>query len=125
MLCRSKYDKSEEESWRDTILRYGRCICRNADPFSLPRFVISTGIEMEAEDEDEEEDGSPLYSVEDRIWRSSYMRYKQCFPELETTLVNQEGKSYISKDRVEQLVSDLRILLSWVYLTILHSFGME
>lgn len=109
MLRRSKYDKSEEENWCDTILRYGRCICRNADPFSLPRFVINTGIEMEAEEEDEEEDGSPLCSVEGRIWRSSYMRYKQCFPELVTTLVNPEEKSYISKDRVERLVSDLQI----------------
>ncbi|KAG8919546.1 hypothetical protein FRC01_001238 [Tulasnella sp. 417] len=109
---KSKHDKSEQDSWRDKITSYGRCITRNADGFSLPRFVINVGLEMEAnededEDEDEadeEEDGSPLYSVEERIWRSSYLKYKQCFPELLTTLVNQEQKSYITKDSVERLL---------------------
>ncbi|KAG8961996.1 hypothetical protein FRC00_010731 [Tulasnella sp. 408] len=53
------------------------------------KFVINTGIKMEMEDEDKEQDGSLLYSIEDR---------------LETTLVNQEGTPYISKDCVEHLL---------------------
>ncbi|KAG8925111.1 hypothetical protein FRC00_004324, partial [Tulasnella sp. 408] len=103
---KSKHNKSEEESWRDMIVGYGRCISRNADTFSLPRFVINTGIELEAVEENEEQDGSPLYSIEDRIWRSSYSKYKQCFPGLEATLVNEDQTPYITKDRVERLLWD-------------------
>ncbi|KIO31229.1 hypothetical protein M407DRAFT_19846 [Tulasnella calospora MUT 4182] len=108
--AKPKHAKSEEESWCDQVVGYGRCINRNADSFSLPRFVINAGMEMEEEDAAEEGDGTPLDSlelgIEDRIWRSSYSKYKQCFPGLEINLVNLEKKSYITQDRIECLLWD-------------------
>lgn len=101
---RTKQDRTEADIWRDRVTGHGRAIGRDADAFSLPRHVIDTGIVTDDEDETEDSDTNQL-SPEQRIWKESYQKYKLIYKGMEADIVNSSQKSYISKDRVEELVS--------------------
>lgn len=103
---RTKQDRTEADIWRDRVTAHGRAISRDADAFSLPRHVIDRGIETDDEDEPEDSNTNQP-SAERRIWKESYRKYKLIYRNLEADIVNSGQKNYISKERIEEFVSQV------------------